>query len=110
MTIKGVDTLTAAKLIAEIGDTNRFKNAKALAKYSGVAPVTYASGMISLQMANAHGNRNLNEIFFRLALTSVMKLGSKGALINPIFYDYYHKKSVRESRKIKLLSVFNDDW
>jgi transposase len=91
-TIKGIDTLTSAKLIAEIGDINRFKNAKALAKYSGVAPVTYASGMTNLQMANARGNRNLNEIFFRIALTSVMKLGSNKALINPIFYDYYQKK------------------
>jgi len=102
-TIKGVDTLTAAKLIAEIGDINRFKNAKALAKYSGVAPVTYASGMTSLQMANARGNRNLNEIFFRLALTSVMKLGSKGALINPIFYDYYHKKISEGKQKNQAL-------
>jgi len=90
--IKGIDTLTSAKLISEIGDINRFKNAKALAKYSGVSPVTYASGMTNLQMANARGNRKLNEIFYRIALTSVMPLGVNKALINPIFYDYYHKK------------------
>jgi len=90
--IKAIDTLTSAKLISEIGDINRFKNAKALAKYSGVSPVTYASGMTNLQMANARGNRKLNEIFHRIALTSVMPLGSKGALINPIFHTYYHKK------------------
>lgn len=66
--IKGVDNLACAKLIAEIGDISRFKNAKTLAKYSGVAPVTYASGMTSLQMANARDNRKLNEIFFRIAL------------------------------------------
>ena len=90
--IKGIDTLASAKLISEIGDIRRFKNAKALAKYSGVAPVTYASGMTKLQMANERGNRKLNEIFYRIALTSVMPLGSKGALINPIFRDYYLKK------------------
>ena len=90
--IKGIDTLTSAKLIAEIGDINRFKNAKALAKYSGVSPVTYASGLTNLQMANARGNRKLNEIFYRIALTSVMPMGSNKALINPIFYTYYHKK------------------
>jgi len=90
--IKGIDTLTSAKLIAEIGDINRFKNAKALAKYSGVSPVTFSSGMTNLQMANARGNRKLNEIFYRIALTSVMPIGSKGALINPIFHEYYHKK------------------
>ena len=90
--IKGIDTLTAAKLISEIGDIRRFKSAKALAKYSGVSPVTYASGMTKLQMANERGNRKLNEIFYRVALTSVMPIGSKGALINPIFRDYYLKK------------------
>jgi len=90
--IKGIDTLTSAKLISEIGDIKRFKSAKALAKYSGVAPVSYSSGMTKLQMANERGNRKLNEIFYRIALTSVMPLGSKGALINPIFRDYYLKK------------------
>ena len=90
--MKGIDTLTSANLIAEIGDINRFKNAKSLAKYSGVAPVTYASGMTNLQMANARGNRKLNEVFYRLALTSVMPIGTKGLLLNPILYEYYHKK------------------
>jgi len=41
--IKGIDNLTCAKLIAEIGDIRRFKSAKHLAKYSGVAPVTYGN-------------------------------------------------------------------
>ena len=90
--IKGIDTLTCAKLIAEIGDVGRFKNAKALAKYAGVSPVSFSSGMSKLEMANERGNRKLNEIFHRIALTSVMPMGSNKALINPIFYDYYQKK------------------
>ena len=90
--IKGINSLTAAKIIAEIGDIKRFKNAKALAKYAGVAPVTYSSGMTSLQMANARGNRKLNEIFFKIALQSVTPIGINNALLNPIFYTYYHKK------------------
>jgi len=48
--------------------------------------------MTNLQMANARGNRKLNEIFYRIALTSVMPLGINKALINPIFYTYYYKK------------------
>jgi len=91
-TIKGINSLTAAKLIAEIGDIKRFKNAKALAKYSGVSPVMYASGMTSLQMANARGNRKLNEIFFKIALQSITPIGKNNALLNPIFYTYFHKK------------------
>jgi len=91
-TIKGINSLTAAKIIAEIGDIKRFKNAKALAKYAGVAPVTYASGMSSLQIANARGNRKLNEIFFKIALSNITPIGKNDALLNPIFYTYYHKK------------------
>jgi len=90
--IKGIDNLNCAKLIAEIGDISRFKNAKALAKYSGVAPVTYASGMTNLQRANARGNRKLNEIFFKIALVSITPIGKNKVLVNPIFYDYYMKK------------------
>ena len=90
--IKGIDTLTCAKLIAEIGDINRFKNANALAKYSGVCPVSFSSGMSKLEMANERGNRKLNEIFHRIALTSVMPIGINKAIINPYFYTYYHKK------------------
>lgn len=90
--IKGIDTLTCAKLIAEIGDINRFKNAKALAKYAGVSPVSFSSGMSKLEMANERGNRKLNEIFYRIALTSIMPIGKNQALINPIFHTYYHKK------------------
>jgi transposase len=90
--IIGVDNLTAAKIIAEIGDIRRFRNAKQLAKYSGVSPVTYASGMTNLQRANARGNRKLNEIFFKIALTSITPSGKNNLLLNPICYDYFQKK------------------
>jgi len=48
--------------------------------------------MSKLEMANARGNRKLNEIFYRIALTSVMPIGTNKVLLNPIFYDYYMKK------------------
>ena len=96
--IKGIDTLTCAKLISEIGDINRFPNANKLAKYAGVSPVSFSSGMTQLQMANERGNRKLNEIFYRIALTSVIPIGINKALINPIFYEYYHKK-ISEGKK-----------
>lgn len=102
-TIKGIDNLTCAKIIAEVGDISRFKNAKALAKYSGVAPVTYASGLTNLQIANARGNRKLNEIFFQIALISVTPIGKNKALINPIFYSYYHKKLSEGKTKTQAL-------
>jgi transposase len=90
--MKGIDTVIASKLIAEIGDIKRFESPSKLAKYAGIAPVTYASGKSDCQFANARGNRNLNEIFFRLALTLTMTSGGGSKITNHYFYDYYRKK------------------
>ena len=101
--MKGIDVLTEAKIISEIGDISRFKNAAALAKYAGVAPVTYASGMSALQMANARGNRKLNDIFFKIALTTITPFGTNKVLVHPIFYDYYQKKISEGKTKMQAL-------
>lgn len=90
--MRGIDTVTAANLIAEIGDISRFPTPAKLAKYSGVAPVTYASGKTDVQYSNERGNRVLNSIFFRLAVAVTMTAGPTKKIINPIFYDYYQKK------------------
>ena len=104
--IKGIDTLTCAKIIAEIGDISRFKNAGSLAKYAGVAPVTHASGMGAVDYANERGNRKLSEIFFRLAVASALPVGKERTLLNPIFHEYYNKKiSEGKTKKQALKSV-----
>jgi transposase len=105
-TMRGIDTVIAAKLIAEIGDIKRFESPAKLAKYSGIAPVTYASGKSDCQYANTRGNRNLNEIFFRLALTLTMTSGRGTKITNHFFYDYYRKKlSEGKTKKQALKSV-----
>jgi len=40
----GISTVTAAELIAEIGDIRRFSNADKLARFAGIAPVRFSSG------------------------------------------------------------------
>lgn len=90
--MRGIDNVTAANLIAEIGDISRFSTPAKLARYSGVAPVTYSSGKSSLQYANQRGNRTLNAIFFSLAVVVTMTVGRHKKIINPFFYHYYHKK------------------
>jgi len=90
--IKGINTITAAMFITEIGDITRFKNASALAKYAGVAPVVHASGAGSINYANSHGNRQLNELFYRLSIIQSLPRGKEYTLINPLFHEYYNKK------------------
>ncbi|HHY31751.1 MAG TPA: IS110 family transposase [Firmicutes bacterium] len=42
--LRGVDLITAATLVAELGDITRFENAKQLMSYAGVMPSEYSSG------------------------------------------------------------------
>ena len=101
--MKGIDTVTASKLIAEIGDIRRFENSAKLARYAGVAPVTYSSGKSSAQFANERGNRELHEIIFRLALTLTMAVGRDTKIINHYFYDYYRKRQSEGKTKKQAL-------
>jgi transposase len=90
--MRGIDTVTAARLIAEIGDINRFSSPAKLARYAGIAPVTYASGKSDVQFANGRGNRRLNEIFFRLSVFCIASSGPNQKVLNACFRGYYHKK------------------
>ena len=52
--------LTAATLIAETGDSGRFRSADAFAMLAGVAPIPASSGQTQRMRLNRGGNRQLN--------------------------------------------------
>lgn len=95
--MRGINTVIAASLIAEIGDISKFPTPAKLARYSGVAPVTWSSGKTDVQYANQRGNRKLHSIFYHLAVLVTMTAGKNRTVINPYFYDYYNKK-IREGK------------
>ncbi len=64
----GVGVLVAAKLIAEVGDVDRFRSADALAALAGVAPIPASSGQTHHMRLNRGGNRQLNRAFYVIAL------------------------------------------
>ena len=88
----GIETATAAKLLSCIGDIRRFSSPAKLAKYAGIAPVTYASGKKEGKYANQRGNRELNAIFFDIAVKVSMYVGINHKVLNPYFYEYYKRK------------------
>lgn len=92
-TMIGIDLVTAAALIAEIGDIGRFKNADKLANYAGIAPVRYASGEKDKSFKSRQGNRALYGLFHNLAARQVCCGRNKNKPVNAIFYDYYKKKT-----------------
>jgi transposase len=90
--IKGINLVHTASLLAEIGDISRFKTPSKLSRYSGVSPVTYSSGKSMVQFANERGNRELNSVLYLIAITLCNVTGRHQKLMNPIFYKYYKKK------------------
>lgn len=91
-TMIGVDLVTAASFVAEIGDIGRFENANKLAKYAGISPVKYSSGDKDKSFRNSQGNRKLYSLFPGLAGRQICCGRNKDKPVNAIFYDYYKKK------------------
>jgi transposase len=67
--VPGCGVLTAAKLIAEIGNIDRFSTEAKLALYGGVAPLEASSGNQVRHRLNRTGNRQLNHAIHIIALT-----------------------------------------
>jgi len=92
LSMTGIDIVSAAQILSCIGDIRKFPTPAKLARYAGIAPVTYSSGKTDLQFANQRGNRELNSLFFNLAIRLTMTAGPKRKVMNSFCYDYYHRK------------------
>lgn len=92
VSMKGIDAVTAAQFVAIIGDVKRFPSAAKLAGYSGVAPITHASGKTDTKFANPRSNRQLNSLFYNLAVHVIVCRGPFKKPTNPVFHEYYHRK------------------
>jgi hypothetical protein len=88
----GIDTVTAAAIMAEIGDISRFKNAEKLACFAGIAPVRFGSGGKYKNVKSRQGNRKLHSIVYFLALRQIGTTRGSKTPINPVMYEYYKKK------------------
>jgi transposase len=67
--LPGVGALTAARLVAEAGDVERFRSPAAFAMLAGVAPIPASSGEVRRMRLNRGGNRRLNRAIYTIALS-----------------------------------------
>ncbi|MGG7179463.1 IS110 family transposase [Clostridium paraputrificum] len=102
-TLTGVGTVTAAQLIAEIGDINRFKSAEKLAQYAGVAPVKHSSAGKGKDKKSKQGNRNLNGVLYFLAMQQIQISKQSKMPRNEILYEYYQRKLTEGKTKVQAL-------
>ncbi len=75
--LDGCAALSAAKLIGETADITRFKTLARFAMHNGSAPIPVWSGNAQRHRLNRGGNRQLNAVLHRIALTQ-MRLGGRG--------------------------------
>ena len=89
--IPGISTMSAAQIIGEFGDFNRFSSASKLLAYAGLEPSTIQSGtMIQNGKMVKHGSSHLRYILMNVAMTIIVN--------NPTFYEYYSKKHHKEGK------------
>jgi len=87
----GIGTAFASKLIAEIGDIRRFRNADKLARYAGVAPVKFSSAGKGKEQSSRQRNRQLHGLFYMLVVTMVA-VPKSGIPNHPVLHRYYMRK------------------
>ena len=90
--MSGLDIVSASQLLSCIGDIRKFSTPAKLARYAGIAPVSHASGKRDMQFASQRGDRELNSIFYGLAVRLILTFGPGHKAHNPFFYEYYHRK------------------
>jgi transposase len=69
--IPGCAALTAAKLVAEIANVDRFATEARFAMHAGVAPLQASSGASHRHRLSRRGNRQLNAALHRIAITQL---------------------------------------
>lgn len=96
-TIKGVGAVSAAVILAEIGDISRFDNPKKLVAFAGIDPSVYQSGGYTASHAkmSKRGSPYLRRAFWNAA--------DAASRCNPVLMDFYHKK--REEGKDHMTAV-----
>ena len=81
----GIDYVTAAILLSEIGDIERFDKESSLSYYCGVSPVMWQSGTSKVKTKRRKKyNRRLKGILFFISLSQIR--------INPESREYYWRK------------------
>jgi len=91
-TIKGLTKITSAEIIANIGNIDRFSSKDKLARYAGIAPVSFSSGNNDKEIRNEYGNRDLNSNIYNLAVRSIIPGKNRDTPSNAIFLEYYLRK------------------
>jgi len=117
-TIPGVGEMTAAVIIAEIGDVKFFINAKKLIAFAGLDPSVFESGTYkaSKNRISKRGSNYLRKALFQATMSGICIRNKKP--VNPVLYELYSRKVAEGKKKMvaiiaassKLLRIVYGIW
>lgn len=105
---KGAGFLSAASLMAEIGDFSAFNTPKQLFAYFGLDPAVKQSGKFegTKVTMSKRGSRIARRVIHTMALISISK-NKNGSAKNPVLRDYYLKKCDSKPKLVALGAVMH---
>ena len=106
--IPGIGFLTAATIIAEIGDFSAFSKPKNLVAYFGIDPSVMQSGEFTgtRNKMSKRGSRLLRRVLYTTALANIRTKRNKEPC-NPVLMDFYKKKAQSKPKKVALGAVMH---
>jgi len=106
--IPGVGLITAATILAEIGDFSAFSKPKKLVAYFGIDPSVVQSGEFTgtRNKMSKRGSKYLRRVLFTIAIANV-RTKRNGQPTNPVLLEFYNKKLQSKPKKVALGAVMH---
>ena len=105
--IPGIGEITAARLIAEIGDIKRFDNHKQLNAYAGIDIRRFQSGTLFYKdRINKRGNKELRKILFNM-VQNMIKMRRFGGNHFVEYYDKLKMQPYNKCHKVASIACVN---
>lgn len=104
--IPGIGVLTAATILAEVGDFSAFSSPNKLVAFFGIDPSVNQSGEFTgtRNKMSKRGSRLLRRVIFTTALANV-RSKRNGNKTNPVIYEFYQKKCMNKPKKVALGAI-----
>ena len=106
--IPGIDTLTAATILSEIGDFSAFSKPGKLVAYFGIDPSVHQSGQFvgTRNKISKRGPRLLRRVLFTTVLANIRRK-CNGEIDNPILYNFYKAKCISKPKMVAIVAVMH---
>lgn len=104
LSIPGIGDLTAAQLIAELGDISRFRSYKQINAYCGLDPSIYQSGKSYIHGKISKSGNGLARKVLYSVVTNIVSYSTRSCE-NHSIYMYYSKQKENKTHKESVIST-----